>query len=68
MVFAVSSFPLDLARTVLEAYGLVLARRLSLCQLKVLFDGALWLRVVHEACGRSSCLPAMLAISKKFPL
>lgn len=54
MVFAVSSFPLDLARTILEAYGLVLAGRLSLCQLQVLFDGALWLRVVHETCGRSS--------------
>jgi len=68
MVFAVSTFPLDFTRTVLEAYGLVLARRLSLCQLQVLFDCALWLRVVHETCGGSSYLPTMLAISQKFPL
>ena len=68
MILAVSHLPLDIAWTILKAYGLVLARRKVLCQLQVLLDDALWLCVVHEPCSRTSSLPAVLAVSEEFPL
>jgi hypothetical protein len=68
MIFAVCTLPLDVTWTVLEANGLVLARRLGFCELQVLLDDALRLRVVDETCGRCTDLSTVLAISKKLSL